>query len=86
VRKKKKKRRQWKGRWRSEDGGSRKGIDRKNVVTELEKFFLGYSENIRNNLKTGDLKIKKWTRFVRISEMELRDNFGCMSEFISRNP
>jgi hypothetical protein len=28
-------------------------------------------------------KIRKWTRFVRITEMELGDNFGSMAEFIS---
>jgi hypothetical protein len=36
--------------------------------------------------KTEELKIRKWTGFVRVIEMDLGDNFGCMSEFISQNP
>jgi hypothetical protein len=31
-------------------------------------------------------KIGKWTRLVRIMEMELGDNFGSMTKFISQNP
>jgi hypothetical protein len=36
--------------------------------------------------KIDELEIRKWTRFARITEIELRDNFRCMPEFISRNP
>jgi hypothetical protein len=36
--------------------------------------------------KIEELEIRKWTGFARITEMEFRDNFGCMSKFISRNP
>jgi hypothetical protein len=36
--------------------------------------------------KIEELEIRKWTRFARITEMKLGDNFGCIPEFISRNP
>jgi hypothetical protein len=39
-----------------------------------------------NDWKIEELEIRKWTRLARIMEMEFGDNFGCMSEFISRNP
>jgi hypothetical protein len=61
-------------------------IDRKNICNLIEKGFPDLPENIRNDLKPEELKITKWTGFVRITEMELGDNFGCMSEFISWNP
>jgi hypothetical protein len=41
---------------------------------------------IRNEQKTKELEIKKWTRFVRIMEMKFGDDFGSMSKFISWNP
>jgi hypothetical protein len=37
-------------------------------------------------MELKELKTRKWTGFVRIMEMELKNNFGCMSEFISWNP
>jgi hypothetical protein len=61
-------------------------IVRRNICNLIEKGFFGLLENIRNDLKPEELKIGKWTGFVRIMEMELRDNLGCMSEFISQNP
>jgi hypothetical protein len=44
---------------------------------------------IRNELKLKELKelkIGKWIRLVRITEMELRNNFGSMTEFVCWNP
>jgi hypothetical protein len=61
-------------------------IDRKNICNLIKKGFLDLLENIRNDLKPEKSKIRKWTGFVRIMEMEFRDNFGCMSDFISQNP
>jgi hypothetical protein len=43
-------------------------------------------EKVRKEIGNGELKIGKWTRFVRITEMKLGDNFGSMTEFISWNP
>jgi hypothetical protein len=37
-------------------------------------------------LKLEELEIRKWTGLARITEMKLRDDFGCMPKFISRNP
>jgi hypothetical protein len=37
-------------------------------------------------LKSEELETRKWTRFARITEMEFGDDFGCMPEFICRNP
>jgi hypothetical protein len=37
-------------------------------------------------LESEELEIRKWTGFARITKMELRDDFGRMPEFISRNP
>jgi hypothetical protein len=37
-------------------------------------------------MELKESKTRKWTRFVRITEMELGNNFGSMSEFISQNP
>jgi hypothetical protein len=51
--------------------------------------FLDLFEKVRNELRSKELKklkIRKWTGFVRIMEMEFGDDFGCMSEFISWNP
>jgi hypothetical protein len=48
-------------------------------------FFLW---KVRNKLKLKELKklkIRKWTRLVRIMET-VGNNFGSMSEFISWNP
>jgi hypothetical protein len=41
---------------------------------------------VRNVLEIKELKIGKWTRFVRIMEMKLGDNFESMTELISWNP
>jgi hypothetical protein len=44
---------------------------------------------VRNELRSKELKelkIRKCpTGFVRITEMEFRNNFGCMFKFISQN-
>jgi hypothetical protein len=51
--------------------------------------FLVYVIEVRNELRSTELKelkTRKWTGSVRIMGMELGDNFGCMSEFISQNP
>jgi hypothetical protein len=48
--------------------------------------FLFFLKKVRNELKIKELKIGKWTRFVRIMEMKFGDNFRSMSKFISRNP
>jgi hypothetical protein len=53
----------------------------------VENDFLVLLENkIRNESKTKELKIRKWTRLIWITEMEFGDDFGCMSKFISQNP
>jgi hypothetical protein len=55
----------------------------------LTVFFLVYVVKVRNELismELKELKTRKWTRFVRITEMELRDNFRCIAKFISQNP
>jgi hypothetical protein len=36
--------------------------------------------------KMEELEIRKWSGFARITEMELGDNFGGMSEFNCWNP
>jgi hypothetical protein len=51
-------------------------------------FFLSMLK-VRNELRSmglKELKIRKWTGFVRITEIEFGDNFRCMSEVISQNP
>jgi hypothetical protein len=51
--------------------------------------FLVHVVKVRNELrstKLKELKIRKWTGFVRITEMEFGNNFRCMSKFISWNP
>jgi hypothetical protein len=40
---------------------------------------------VRNGLEIKELKIQKWMRFVRITEMEYGDNFRSMTKFISWN-
>jgi hypothetical protein len=43
-------------------------------------------EKVRKGIVNEELKIREWTRPVRITEMEFGDDFECMSEFISQNP
>jgi hypothetical protein len=40
-------------------------------------------EKVRKEIGNKELKIRKWTRLVRITEMKFGNSFGRMSEFIS---
>jgi hypothetical protein len=47
--------------------------------------FLVCVEKVRNDLRLKELKglkIREWTGFARIMEIEFGDDFRCMSEFI----
>jgi hypothetical protein len=52
----------------------------------MNDLFLFFLRKVRNESKTKELKIGKWTRFVRIIEIKLKNNFKSMSKFISQNP
>jgi hypothetical protein len=59
------------------------------VIIFLSQLIVFHLVKVRNELRSKELKklkIRKWTSFVRIMEIEFGKNFGCMSEFISWNP
>ena len=43
-------------------------------------------EDKKKEINGNELETGKRTGFVRITQVELGDNFGSMSEFSSRNP
>jgi hypothetical protein len=53
------------------------------LVCQKMIFFLFFLRKVRNELKLKELKIGKWTRLVRITEIKFGDNFRSMTKFIS---
>jgi hypothetical protein len=52
-----------------------------------EQCFLDFcSKKVRKGIENEELKIGKWTRFVRIMEIKLGNDFGSMTKLICQNP